>query len=98
MAAVSITSPIMHSFRILFLRFYHPPDSFLSIRLFRLRHLDLVTGEFRQHRGLIRKRRLAIGAPHRCWRMPHDGINDLFRHAAAEADGLERMPPCMVWL
>jgi hypothetical protein len=34
---VSITSPIMHNFRILFLRSYHPPDSFLSIRLFRLR-------------------------------------------------------------
>jgi hypothetical protein len=36
---VSITSPIMHNFRILFLRSYHPPDSFLSIRLFRLRRL-----------------------------------------------------------
>src|SRR5712672_3639079 len=36
MAAVSITSPIMHRLRILFLRFYTPPDSFLSILLFRL--------------------------------------------------------------
>src|ERR1700704_5235741 len=36
MAAVSITSPIMHRLRILFLRFYPPPDSFLSILLFRL--------------------------------------------------------------
>jgi hypothetical protein len=39
MAVVSITSPIMHNFRILFLRFYRPLDSFLSIRLFRLRRL-----------------------------------------------------------
>jgi hypothetical protein len=33
---VSITSPIMHRLRIIFLRFYPPPDSFLSILLFRL--------------------------------------------------------------
>jgi hypothetical protein len=41
MAVVSITSPIMHNFRIFFLRFYRPLDSFLSIRLFRLRRLAL---------------------------------------------------------
>jgi hypothetical protein len=43
MAAVSITSPIMHKPQILFLRFYPPPDSFLSILLFRLRPLVATT-------------------------------------------------------
>src|ERR1700680_2411063 len=44
MAAVSITSPIMHRLRILFLRFYPPPDSFLSILLFRLGPLGVWGG------------------------------------------------------
>ena len=58
MAVVSITSPIMHKPRILFLRFYPLPDSFLSILLFIYRPLGAgacarSTSYLRSHLGLF---------------------------------------------
>ena len=46
---MSITSPIMHRLRILFLRFYTPPDSFLSILLFRLEPIARVASRDDNH-------------------------------------------------
>jgi hypothetical protein len=56
----------------------------------------LVPWNLRSNLRLVRKGGLAVGESHGSGRVPSDGVEHLFGHAAAESRSLERMPPSVI--